>query len=186
MDTGMGVGLVTGQVTGPAVEIPAVIICIVHNATRHAPGPNLPPPTKGRQRNGLRTIGRTMFTPTGTATSAAKQTRDGSSEPTRVGNQKTGLPRPSSKGTGRPRPSSKGTGRPRPSSKETGRPRPSSKGRDPSRPNSLTAATRHGSRAIKEPAVIISPAAAAEVVAVEAVAVEAGVVVVGVAAANNL
>ena len=43
----------------------------------------------------------------------------------------------------------------------------------------MTATTRHDSRAIKEPAVIISPAAAAAVVAVEAVVVE-----VGVAAAN--
>jgi len=48
----------------------------------------------------------------------------------------------------------------------------------------LTAATRHGNRAIKEPAVIISPAAAAEVVVAEVVVVEVEVVEVGVAAAN--
>ena len=48
----------------------------------------------------------------------------------------------------------------------------------------MTAATRHGSRAIKGPAVIISPAAAAEVVAVEVEVAEVEVVEVGVAAAN--
>ena len=39
----------------------------------------------------------------------------------------------------------------------------------------MTAATRHGSRAIKEPAVIISPAAAVAVAAVEVVGVEVAV-----------
>ena len=49
----------------------------------------------------------------------------------------------------------------------------------------MTAATRHGNRAIKGPAVIISPAAAAEVVAVEVEVAEVEVVEVEVAAANN-
>ena len=48
----------------------------------------------------------------------------------------------------------------------------------------MTAATRHGNRAIKEPVVIISPAAAAAVVAVEVVVAEVEVVEVEVAAAN--
>ena len=168
MGTGMGVGLGTGQVTGQAVEIPAVIICIVHNATRHAPGPNLPRPTKGRELHVLRPTGLTMFMLTGTAMSTVRQTRDGSSAPIRVGSRKTE----------RPRPSSKGIGRLRPSSKERGN----------SRPSSLTAANRHGSRATKEPTVIISPAAAAaaEAVAVEAVAVEVAVVGAVAVVANNL
>jgi len=184
--TGMGVERVTGQGIGPAAEILAAIICTIHNATRHAPKPNLPEPINGKQLPGPPPGGLTTFTPTGTATSTARQTRDGSSAVTRVGSQKTGLPRPSNKGTGRLKPSSNRPNRARARCKGTSRPRPSSRERSNSKPSSLTAATRHGSRAAKEPQVIISPAAAVAVAAVEVVAVEVAVVGAVAVVANNL
>jgi len=186
MDIDTVTGMEVGQGTGQAVEILVATICIIQNKTRHAPKPNRPGPINARQLNVPPPDGPTTFTPTGTATSTVRPTRDGSSAPTRAGSRKTRRPRPSSKGTGRLKLSSKGTDRRRPSSKERVNNRPdnvrtSSRNRDNSRPNSLTAATRHDSKATREPTVITSPAAvAAGAAAAEAVAVE--VVVVGTVA----
>ena len=168
--TGMGVGPVTVQATGPAVDILPAIMSIVQIVIRHAPDPSLPLPIKGKQLPVHRQTGPTTFTPTGTATSTAGQTRDGSSAPARVGNQRTGDPKPSSNSSESARARCKGTGRLRVSSRELGS----------NKLDSLTAAIKHGSRAIKEPAVIISPAAGpvgveeaeAEVVEVAVVAVK--------------
>lgn len=178
MVTGMGVGQVIGQGTGPAVEILVATICIIQNKTRHAPKPNRPEPINARQLPGPPPGGPTTFMLTRTAMSTARQIRDGSSAPTMAGNQKTK----------RPSPSSNRPNRPRVRCKETSQPRLNSRERSNSRPSSLTAANRQGSRATKEPTVIISPeaAAAAEAVVVEVAVVEVVVVGAVAVAANNL
>ena len=104
---------------------------MVQIAIRHARGANLPRPIKGKELHVLRPTGPKISMSIGTATSIARQIRDGSSAPARVGNQKN---------------------RPRPISNRLKSAKARSRGRDK---------TRHGSRAIKEPAVIISPTEAA-------------------------
>jgi hypothetical protein len=178
----MGVGPVTVQATGPAVDILPVIMFIVHSATRIARELNLPLPIKGRQLPVHRQTGPTTFTPTGTAMSTAGQIRGGRSVPTRAGKQiEAKQLRPSSNSLESARDRCKGTDPSKPSNKEPGRSKPGS-----SKPGSLTAAIRHVNGVIKGPAVIVMPAAveaAAEVVEVAVVEVE--VVEVEVVAANS-
>jgi hypothetical protein len=175
MVTGMEVEPAIGQVIEPAVEILAAIICIVHREIRRAPELNLPQPISGRQLPGPRLGGPTTFLPIRKVTCTARQIRVGRSVPTRVGKQiKTKRPKPSNNSLKSARARCK---RPNPN-------KPNSRERGNNRPSSLTAVTKPGNKATREPTAITSPAVvpagvvAAEAVVVEVVAVEAEVAAV--------